>query len=100
MIQQVDDAILAALKRGLKEIVPPGDVTLGTMPEAARSVALLCNDFAVDERGIGGSVGVAYEEVAESFDADGSGKSFRLTRGPARVIISVESPPGTLRREI
>lgn len=100
MIQQVDDAILAALKGGLKEIVPPGDITLGAMPEAARGVALLCNDFTVDDRGIGGSVGVAYEEMSESFDSDGSGKAFRLSKGPARAVLAVESPPGASRREI
>lgn len=100
MIQQVDDAILAALKGGLKDIVPPGDITLGAMPEASPGVALLCNDFSIDERGIGGSVGVAYEEVSESFDADGSGKTFRLSKGPARAVMSVESPQGTPRREI
>jgi hypothetical protein len=100
MIQQVDDAILAALKRGLKEIVPPGDIILGAMPESSRGVALLCNDFTLDERGMGGSVSVAYEEVSESFDADGSGKAFRLSRGPARAVLGVESPLGVIRREI
>jgi hypothetical protein len=63
-------------------------------------VALLFNDFTVDERGIGGSMGVAYEEVSESFDADGSEKTFRLSRGPARVVLGVECPPGTSRREV
>jgi len=100
MIQQVDDAILAALKAALKDIVPTGAVALDAVPEGARSVTLMCSDFTVDEPGMGGSMGAAYEEISEKFDADGLQKAFGLTGGPARSILSLESPPGTPRREI
>jgi hypothetical protein len=99
MIGQIDDALLEKLKNGLSGVISKDDVALGPLPGKKRSVSLACTDFTVDETSVGGSTSVKYEEVVESFDADGAMTTFRLSRPPARAIMSVESPPGTLRKE-
>jgi len=82
MIGQVDDALLDRLKSGLP--LGKDEVALGPAAGKKRSVSLVCTDFTVDETSVGGSTSVKYEEVADSFDADGSTVIFRLLQAPGK----------------
>jgi len=97
MIGQIDDALLERLKSGLS--LAKDEVALGPAAGKKRAVAIVCTDFVVDETSVGGSTSVKYEEVVDSFDADGSAAIFRLSRPPVKSIISVESPTGTFKKE-
>ncbi len=96
MIGQIDDALLERLKSGLS--LAKDEVVLGPAAGKKRSVSLVCTDFIVDETSVGGSTSVKYEEVADSFDADGSSVIFRLSRPPVKAMSSVESPQAPSRK--
>jgi hypothetical protein len=100
MIEEVDEAILEALRKGLAELLPPENVVLGE-PGGERPKAVFLNniDFTVEELGIGSSGGIKKEEVSESLEGDGARKDFQLSQKPLFPLIGVESPLGTARHE-
>lgn len=97
MIRQIDDILLEKLKKSLS--IPGDEIVLGYRPDKKRSISILCNDFTVDEAGVGGSATVKYEEVIDTLDTDGSAFVFKLSRPPAKSILSVECPPGSPKAE-
>lgn len=97
MIGQIDDALLERLKSGLS--LAKDEIALGPVTGKKRSVSLVCTDFNVDAGDVGGSTSIKYEEVVDSFDSDGSTMIFRLSSPPVKAVMSVESPPGTFKKE-
>ncbi|MCE8429252.1 MAG: hypothetical protein J5U19_12785 [Candidatus Methanoperedens sp.] len=101
MIREVDEAILESLRKGLSDLIPPDNITIGELnPEIAKSISLVNKDFTIEEEGIGGSCGVKKEMIVEKFDSNGEKKDFTLSQKPLRPLIKVESPIGTEKKEI
>lgn len=97
MIRQIDDVLLEKLKKSLS--LPKDEIVLGSVPDKKRSISIICNDFTVDEASVGGSMTVKYEEVADTFDTDGSTIVFKMSKPPAKSVLSVECPPGSAKAE-
>lgn len=98
MIREIDEALLDTLRKA--EVLPGEKITVGLAgaPED-RSLALAGIGLVVEEQGIGNSRTIKKEQVADTFDCDGSGKEFALSQAPVKPLLSVESPPGSPRNE-
>lgn len=97
MIGDIDDVLLERLAGGLS--LGKDDVGLGPATGKKRAVTIACSDFTVEDAAVGGSTSVKYEEFAEAFDADGAGAVYRVSKPPARAVLSVECPPGKVLKE-
>ena len=96
----MDEAILESLRKGLSDLVPSENITVGEMDQKKdKSIFLMNTGFTVEEQGIGGSVSVKKEEAAEKFDSDGKKKDFSLSQKPLKPLVSVESAVGSLKSE-
>lgn len=100
MINEVEEAILEVLKKGLSELVSSENIMVGELDrKKKKSISLINTGFTVEELGIGSSVGVKKEEIAEKFSSDGKKKEFKLEQKPLNPLISVESPVGIVKNE-
>ncbi|HEY3274854.1 MAG TPA: hypothetical protein VGJ92_13870 [Methanocella sp.] len=100
MFQKVDDALLEKLREGLAKYAKKDEIILGVEPQRKKFVSLVCVSFALDDTGAGGITGTRFEEVTDTFAADGACTKFKLTRPPVRTLIAVESPAGKPMAEI
>jgi hypothetical protein len=100
MINEVEEAVLEVLRKGLSEFVPSKNIVIGEFDKKeGKWISLINTGFTVDELGMGSSGGVKKEEVVEKFDADGKKKEFKLAQKPLHPLISVESPAKTVKKE-
>lgn len=100
MINEVEEAILETLKKGLSELVSPENIVIGELGhKTEKSVSLINTGFTVEELGIGSSGGVKKEEVEDKFDSDGEKKEFKLGQKPLHPLIIVENPIGTVKKD-
>ncbi len=101
MIEEVDEALIGALRKGISdELVPAECIILDEVDtKKIKCIALENADFTVQESGIGGSAGEQREEVSEKIEPDGSNSEFNLSGNPLRPIISVENSIGTIMSE-
>ena len=98
MIGDADNIILEVLQKGLTKDLPADAVYIGEFdPRRAKSLSLECTSFSVEEEGIGGSGGIKRETVSDDLPTDGKTAQFTLSQKPVRPLISVETPPGTLK---
>jgi hypothetical protein len=98
MIGDADNVILEFLQKGLSGHLSADAVYIGECdPKVPKSLSLVCSSFSVEEEGIGGSGGVRRETVSDDFPSDGKTADFVLSQKPVRPLISVETPPGTLK---
>jgi hypothetical protein len=98
MIGEADNVIVEFLQKGLSGLLSSDAVYSGEPdPKKAKSVSVVCSSFSVEEEGIGGSGGIKRETVSDDFISDGKTGEFPLSQKPVRPLISVETPPGTLK---
>lgn len=98
MIGDADNVILEFLQKGLSGHLSSDAVYIGEFdPKRPKSLSLVCSSFSVEEEGIGGSGGVKRETVTDDFPSDGKSADFTLSQKPVLPLISVETPPGTVK---
>jgi hypothetical protein len=98
MIGEADNVIVEFLQNGLSKLLSADAVYCGELDHTkARSVSVVCSSFSAEEEGIGGSGGIQRERVSDEFASDGKTGVFSLSQKPVRPLISVETPPGTLK---
>lgn len=98
MIGDADNAILEFLQKGLSGQLSADAVYIGELdPTKEKSLSIMCTSFSVEEEGIGGSGGIRWESASDDFSADGKTAEFPLSQKPVRPLISVETPPGTVK---
>jgi hypothetical protein len=98
MIGDADNVILEFLQKGLSEHLSGDAVYIGEFdPKKPKSLSVVCSSFSVEEEGIGGSGGVKRETVTDDFVSDGKKADFPLSQKPVRPLLSVETPPGTVK---
>ncbi|MCD1294338.1 hypothetical protein CUJ83_04910 [Methanocella sp. CWC-04] len=101
MIREVDEILLGYLREGLSEFISPENIVIEEFKtkKPKKSISLVSTEYVIEELGMGSSSTIKKEEAMEKFDTDGEKKDFQLSRTPLNPLISVESPPGTIKNE-
>jgi hypothetical protein len=100
MIREVNDVIIDVLRTGMSKLIPPENIFIEEFKaKKQRTISLVNSEYFIEELGIGSSGGIKKEEIAEKFDADGEKLEFKVSQVPVKPIVSVQSPPGTEKKD-
>jgi len=98
MIREIDEAILASLRKGLSGLIPPDGIVLGRPAQVNKDMVFVeVPEFIIEDVCMGSLRQDMKEEAEETFDGDGKSMRFKLSRAPVNQLLLVEYPKGTAR---
>ncbi len=98
MIKEIDEAILASLRKGLSGLIPPDGIVMGRPARVNKDMVFVdVPEFIIEDVCMGSLRQDMKEEAEETFDGDGRSTRFKLSRAPVNQLLLVEYPKGTDR---